>query len=65
MLLHIRDFQADGENANKVFPAAEDLTDHTLLKQILQNLIVNGIKFNERMPKRIEIGWQPGYNPFE
>ena len=34
--------------------------DHTLLKQILQNLIVNGIKFNERKLKRIEIGWQPG-----
>jgi PAS domain S-box-containing protein len=34
--------------------------DHTLLKQILQNLIVNGIKFNQRKLKRIEIGWQPG-----
>jgi PAS domain S-box-containing protein len=32
--------------------------DRTLLKQILQNLISNGVKFNERNPKRIEIGWQ-------
>ena len=32
--------------------------DHTLLKQILQNLISNGVKFNERNPKCIEIGWQ-------
>lgn len=32
--------------------------NRTLLKQILQNLISNGVKFNERNPKRIEIGWQ-------
>ena len=32
--------------------------DRTLLKQILQNLISNSIKFNLRNPKRIEIGWQ-------
>jgi signal transduction histidine kinase len=32
--------------------------DRTLLKQILQNLISNGVKFNKRNPKRIEIGWQ-------
>jgi signal transduction histidine kinase len=32
--------------------------DRTLLKQILQNLVANGVKFNERNPKRIEIGWQ-------
>ena len=32
--------------------------DRTLFKQILQNLISNGVKFNERNPKRIEIGWQ-------
>ncbi|MFO7687633.1 MAG: ATP-binding protein [Desulfobacterales bacterium] len=30
----------------------------TLLKQILQNLISNSVKFNERNPKCIEIGWQ-------
>ncbi len=36
--------------------------DRTLLKQILQNLIVNGIKFNQSSPKRIEIGWQPCRN---
>ncbi|MFZ7127596.1 MAG: sensor histidine kinase [Desulfobacterales bacterium] len=34
-------------------------TDRTLLRQILQNLIANGIKFNERSPKRVEIGWRP------
>ena len=33
--------------------------DRMLLKQILQNLIVNGIKFNQSSPKRIEIGWRP------
>jgi len=32
--------------------------DYTLLKQILQNLIANGLKFNRRNPKRIAIGWQ-------
>ncbi|MGA6927460.1 MAG: ATP-binding protein, partial [Desulfosarcina sp.] len=30
--------------------------DRVLLKQILQNLISNGIKFNRRSPKCIEIG---------
>jgi PAS domain S-box-containing protein len=33
--------------------------DRTLLKQILQNLISNAIKFNRRTPKQIAIGWQP------
>ena len=33
--------------------------DRSLLEQILQNLIINGIKFNRQNPKRIEIGWQP------
>ena len=33
--------------------------DRTLLKQILQNLISNAIKFNRRTPKKIAIGWQP------
>jgi PAS domain S-box-containing protein len=33
-------------------------TDYTLLKQILLNLIANGLKFNRRNPKRISIGWQ-------
>ena len=32
--------------------------DRTLLKQILQNLISNGVKFNDRNPKCIRIGWQ-------
>jgi PAS domain S-box-containing protein len=32
--------------------------DRTLLKQILQNLVSNGVKFNVRDPKRIEIGCQ-------
>jgi len=36
--------------------------DYTLLKQILQNLISNSIKFNKRNPKRIEIGWQAAPN---
>jgi light-regulated signal transduction histidine kinase (bacteriophytochrome) len=30
-----------------------------LLRQVLQNLIVNGAKFNEAEAKRIEIGWLP------
>jgi PAS domain S-box-containing protein len=32
--------------------------DRTLFKQILQNLISNSVKFNERNPKCIQIGWQ-------
>jgi signal transduction histidine kinase len=38
--------------------------DRILLKQILFNLIANGIKFNTRTPKRIDIGWQPAGNDF-
>jgi signal transduction histidine kinase len=34
--------------------------DSILIKQILQNLISNRVKFNKRNPKRIKIGWQPG-----
>jgi len=30
-----------------------------LLKQIFQNLMSNGIKFNESSPKRIEVDWRP------
>jgi len=30
-----------------------------LLRQVLQNLIVNGAKFNEAERKRIELGWLP------
>jgi chemotaxis family two-component system sensor kinase Cph1 len=37
----------------------EICVDHILMKQILQNLISNSIKFNKRNPKRIKIGWQP------
>ncbi|MEJ2167461.1 MAG: ATP-binding protein, partial [Desulfobacterales bacterium] len=37
-------------------------TDYSLLKQILQNLIANGLKFNRRNPKRIAIGWQKAGN---
>ena len=33
--------------------------DRTLLKQVLQNLIANGLKFNTSPRKHIEIGWQP------
>lgn len=35
--------------------------DRTLLQQILQNLISNSVKFSERNPKRIEIGWQAAH----
>jgi PAS domain S-box-containing protein len=34
-------------------------TDHMVLKQILLNLIANGVKFNRRTPRRIAVGWQP------
>lgn len=33
--------------------------DHTLLRQIFQNLIRNGVKFNLSATKLIEIGWAP------
>jgi PAS domain S-box-containing protein len=33
-------------------------SDRSLLVQILQNLILNAVKFNQSSPKRIEIGWQ-------
>jgi PAS domain S-box-containing protein len=40
----------------------------TLLKQVFQNLIINGVKFNEEAIKRIELGWVPlqegGYEVF-
>lgn len=32
-------------------------SEPTLLRQIFQNLIVNGIKFNESAIKKIELGW--------
>ncbi|MCB9434410.1 MAG: GAF domain-containing protein [Ardenticatenaceae bacterium] len=33
-------------------------SEPTLLRQIFQNLIVNGIKFNESAVKKIELGWR-------
>lgn len=33
--------------------------DHMVLKQILQNLIANAVKFNRRNPRRIQVSWQP------
>lgn len=36
--------------------------DRDLLKQILQNLMSNGIKFNHQADKRIDIGWRPAEN---
>jgi len=33
--------------------------DPALLKQILQNLISNAVKFNRNTPKRITVSWQP------
>ncbi len=38
------------------FPFIE--TDQTLLRQIFQNMIINGIKYNNSAKKRIEIGWE-------
>jgi PAS domain S-box-containing protein len=35
-----------------------------LLKQILQNLILNGLKFNRASPKRIELSWSREDNVF-
>jgi PAS domain S-box-containing protein len=35
-------------------------TDPTLLTQIFQDLIRNGVKFNHAQRKRIELGWLPG-----
>jgi len=40
---------------NEDFPTV--VTDQTLLKQIFQNLIFNGIKYNKSTDKCIEIGW--------
>jgi signal transduction histidine kinase len=34
-------------------------TEAVLLRQIFQNLILNGIKFNQSSPKVIELGWLP------
>lgn len=34
-------------------------TDPTLLREIFQNLIKNGVKFNRASRKRLEIGWLP------
>jgi light-regulated signal transduction histidine kinase (bacteriophytochrome) len=34
-------------------------TDPTLLRQVFQDLIKNGMKFNESPRKRIEVGWRP------
>ena len=34
-------------------------TDPILLRQIFQNLILNGVKFNCSAPKRLELRWQP------
>jgi PAS domain S-box-containing protein len=36
--------------------------DPTLLRQVFQDLIKNGIKFNHSPRKRIEIGWRPAGN---
>jgi PAS domain S-box-containing protein len=33
--------------------------DPTLLRQVFQDLIKNGIKFNQSSHKRVEIGWRP------
>jgi signal transduction histidine kinase len=34
-------------------------TDPILLQQIFQNLILNGVKFNCSVPRRLELRWQP------
>jgi signal transduction histidine kinase len=34
-------------------------TEAVLLRQIFQNLILNGVKFNQSSPKVIELGWLP------
>jgi PAS domain S-box-containing protein len=33
--------------------------DPTLLRQVFQDLIKNGVKFNQSSRKRVEIGWRP------
>lgn len=40
-------------------------SEPTLLRQIMQNLILNGIKFNHASPKRIELGWQSSADEIE
>lgn len=44
------------------------MAEPTLLRQVLDNLILNGLKFNRSPRKRIELGWQPagpaGYELF-
>lgn len=40
-------------------------SEPTLLRQIMQNLILNGIKFNHASPKRIELGWQSSADAIE
>ncbi len=41
---------------NDGFPAID--TDQTILRQIFQNMIFNGIKYNNSTEKCIEIGWE-------
>jgi PAS domain S-box-containing protein len=44
------------------------MAEPILLRQVLQNLILNGLKFNRSPAKRIELGWRPagaaGYELF-